>query len=118
MTKNDDDFGRQDAARLRITQITTLFAEMRTMLVRWLHDAGPAAEASSKQMMTKISETQSVLASLIRAEEAFHDKFNTDDIADGIDYDAARDAIGRELDRLRAAFTAGAVFERPDRGAD
>ncbi|MBB5722073.1 hypothetical protein FHS72_001697 [Loktanella ponticola] len=112
MIENDDGLSREDAARLRISQISTLFVEMRTLLAKWLHDAGPAADATNKQMMNKINELQGAHMMVLRAEEAFHDKFDTDEIADGIDYDAARDDIGRELDRLRAAFTAGAVFER------
>ena len=119
MTQQDEDQPNREAAgRLRIAEITTLFADMRAMMVMWLGDAGPAAKATSKQMLDKINELQSAHLLVIRAEEAFHDKFGHGEIADGIDYDAARDAIGRELDRLRAAVEAGYLSEGPDDGAD
>jgi hypothetical protein len=119
MTHEDDDQpSREDAARLRITEIAALFAEMRATLVKWLRDAGPAADATPKQMMTKISELQTAHLLVARAEEVFHDKFGTGEVANGIDYDVARDDIGRELDRLRAAVEAKLVFEGPDNEPD
>ena len=116
--KDDATKSREDAARQRVTEISDLFANMRAIMARWLEDAGPVADATSKQMMTKISELQTAHLLVIRAEEVFHDKFGTADIADGVDYEAARRDIGRELDRLRAAFEAGYVSGSPDGSAD
>lgn len=119
MTDQDDDRqSREDAARRRVAEISELFANMRAIMARWLKDAGPVADATSKQMMTKISELQSAHLLVIRAEEVFHEKFGQGDIADGVDYEAARRDIGRELDRLRAAFEAGYVSQGSDDGSD
>ena len=105
-------------ARQRITEITALFANMRALMTKWLDDAGPVSTASSKQILTKISELQSAHLLVMRAEEAFHDKFGNGEINTGIDYDAARIDIGRELDRLRIALASGYLPERTDDGAD
>lgn len=119
MTQNDDEKqSRENAARQRVAEISTLFAEMRSVMSRWLKDAGPAADASTKQMMTKISELQSAHLLVIRAEEAFHDKFGNGEIEDGIDYETARHDIGRELDRLRAALEAKYLSAGPDDRSD
>ncbi|KQB98272.1 hypothetical protein AL073_05175 [Loktanella sp. 1ANDIMAR09] len=48
------------------------------------------------------------------AEDKFHDKLGTDSDADAIDYDAIRDEIGRQLDRLRNALIAKGVLGDAD----
>jgi hypothetical protein len=119
MTDKDDN--RQDseiAARRRITEIETLFVEMSDLLAKWLREAGPAADATTKQMTNKINELQNAHMMVLRAEEVFHDKFGSDDIADGIDYVAARNDIGRTLDRLRSKIAATEVSKRSDGCAD
>lgn len=113
----DDPPTGESSARQRIAEITALFANMRALMTKWSDDAGPASNASSKQMLTKISELQSAHLLVMRAEEAFHDKFGNGEINAGIDYDAARDDIGRELDRLRVALEAGYLSEGTDDGA-
>lgn len=115
MTHNDDDLADcENAARRRVTQISDLFAEMRALMVRWLEEAGPVADANNKQMMSKIGELQTAHLAVIRAEEAFHDKYGNGALADGLDYDAARDEIGGALDRLRAALETGYLSEGSD----
>jgi hypothetical protein len=111
----DDPPTGESSARQRIAEITALFANMRALMTKWSDDAGPA---SSKQMLTKISELQSAHLLVMRAEEAFYDKFGNGEINAGIDYDAARTDIGRELDRLRVALEAGYLSEGTDDGAD
>ncbi|MCK0121652.1 hypothetical protein MWU61_13955 [Loktanella sp. F6476L] len=119
MKKQDNpDPDREEAARLRISQIADLFSEMRILLARWLDEAGPAADASTKQMMTKINELQSTHLMVLRAEEVFHEKYGSPDADTGIDYDDARDTIGRELDRLRASIGPKDVSGKPDAGSD
>ena len=118
MTEDDDQQSREDAARLRIAEITDLFAEMRALMSKWRRSAGSAADANTKQMMNKISELQGAHLALLRAEEVFHDKFGQGDIEDGIDYEAARHDIGCELDRLRTTMEARFVSGRTDDGAD
>jgi hypothetical protein len=117
-TPDDPQSPHEDSARLRISQIADLFEEMRTLLARWLDEAGPAADASNKQMMNKINELQTTHMMVLRAEEVFHDKYGSTDIATGIDYDDARDTIGRELDRLRAALSPASGSGEPDTGPD
>lgn len=116
--EDDDKTSRENAARSRLSEITDLFAEMRAITGKFLREAGSADSANTKQIMSKISELQSVHLMVIRAEEAFHEKFGQGDIADGIDYDAARDDIGRALDRLRTAVDAKFVSGRADRDPD
>ena len=118
MTEDDDQQSREDAARLRIAEITDLFAEMRALMTKWRRDAGPAADANTKQMMNKVNELQGAHLALLRAEEVFHEKFGQGDIEDGIDYEAARYDIGCELDRLRTAMEARFVSRRADDSAD
>jgi hypothetical protein len=115
---DDNKNSGEDASRLRVSQIADLFAEMRTIVGRWLHEAGPASEATSKQMMSKISELQTTHMMVLRAEEVFHEKYGSPDTDTGIDYDDARDTIGRELDRLRAALGSAELSEEPDAGSD
>ncbi|PXW67827.1 hypothetical protein C7964_105177 [Loktanella sp. PT4BL] len=51
---------------------------------------------------------------VVIAEDKFHDKIGTDPDADAIDYDAIRDDIGRQLDRLRDALIAEGVLGDAD----
>ncbi len=51
---------------------------------------------------------------VVVAEDKFHDKLGTDPDADAIDYDAIRDDIGRQLDRLRDALIAEGVLGDAD----
>lgn len=63
----------------------------------------------------KIAELESTHMSLVRAEEAFHEKTKHDVANSGPDYDAIREEIGRALDRIRDAECAGGVFKRSER---
>ncbi|WP_055685982.1 hypothetical protein [Loktanella sp. 5RATIMAR09] len=51
---------------------------------------------------------------VVIAEDKFHDKLGSDPDADAIDYDAIRDDIGRQLDRLRDALIAKGVLGDAD----
>lgn len=101
-------------ARARIDDIGTLFSEMKALLERWLAEAGPADLVTGKKMQTKLGEMQTAHLMMLRAEEAFYDKFSDDIRADTIDYDVIRDELGRTLDRIRDAE----YPSRPAEGSD
>lgn len=92
-----------ERARERITQIGVLFNEMAALTDRWMAEAGPADFATGKKILAKLGELQTAHLMMLRAEEAFHDKFSPSASDEGVNHDDVRDEIGRRLDRIRDA---------------
>lgn len=95
-------------ARERINQLSDLFSEMNMLMHRWLDEVGPADLAQGKKMLGKLSDMQTTHLMVLRAEEAFYEKFSDTTASDTVDYERIRAELGRALDRIRDA-------ERPDR---
>ena len=106
---------RAKDARNRIDTITELFGQIELLVRRWLDQEEPVTLASTKKVLGKMSELQSAHVLVLRAEEAFHEKFGTEEArTDSFDSEAARRDIGRKLDRIRAFLEAGGVPQEPD----
>ncbi len=102
------------AARERIDQISTLFAEMTTLLAQSMASEGEVTKATSQKMLAKLGELQTAHLMVLKAEEVFHDKFDQETAGAGVDYDIIRHEIGCALDRIRAADATGDVSEGSD----
>ncbi len=106
MTLIPDDPNSSDmSAVARIARIANLFTSISCKLDDMIAAFSTENAVSPKTINLKLGELQSAHASLIRAEEVFHEKFASTDAASGINYDAIRDDIGRQLDRIRAAIS-------------
>ena len=100
-------------------------AEMRAMFVR-VHDeirqhmdaARDPSVSDFKAISSKLSELQTNHLTLLRAEEAFHDKFRTDAPKNTDNYDDIRRQVGRALSRLRDTIAAEGVSGGAVRSSD
>ncbi|WP_458790278.1 hypothetical protein [Yoonia sp. MH D7] len=102
--ENDESHISEMSAVERTVRIANLFTSISRDLDETMAAYRAEQKISPKSIGSKISELQSVHTSLIKAEEAFHEKFSNKDAASGLDYDVLRDEIGRQLDRIRAAL--------------
>lgn len=95
-------------ARERVAEIRDMFEGMKRTLKALMDSHEPPDKAMSKLMLQKISELQTAHLAVVRAEEAFHDKFGDGDGDQdhGIDIEVARRDIASGLDRIRAAVGA------------
>jgi hypothetical protein len=54
-------------------------------------------------------ELETVHTTILRSQEAFHEKYKNSNTESGVDYNAVRADLGRQLDRIRAAIKADGV---------
>lgn len=103
-----DIFGSDpDTARQRVEMARYLFHNIAATLTEQLRALSAEGQGDLKAIRAKQAELQTALIHCNTIERTFHDKFR-DGPGDGaIDFDAARDEIGRRLDRLRAARDPG-----------
>ncbi len=100
-------------------------AEMRAMFLRLQDEIRQHMAATQdpnvsdfKAISTKLSELQTNQLTLLRAEEAFHDKFRKDAARDRDNYDDIRREVGRALCRLRDTIAAEGVSGGAYRSSD
>ncbi|MBS1303598.1 hypothetical protein [Loktanella sp. SALINAS62] len=96
----------QAAAEARQREIAALYDTLKRMIHSQLDALGDLDTPPTKALVTRIGELSAVHLILLKAEEAFREKFIQDDPS-VLDHDALRDQIRRQLDRIRAADTAG-----------
>ncbi len=110
--------GPSGRADKRVAEIKLLFAEIRKQLAVQVTRLDVIMPTTPKTLITRLNELRSLQILLLKAEEAFHDKFGENKgKVEGttFDEDSIRDTIGRRLDRIRATSGAKQVSERPDR---
>ena len=110
--KTRPDKDDKSAAEKRVAEIVRLYERIRDMLDAALTQFGTPDSMTPKAVMSKLAELQSVHLTILKAEEAFHEKCKTTDGQPDIDFDAVRDDIGRQLDRLRCALEAEEVSKK------
>ncbi|KQI69647.1 hypothetical protein AN189_04430 [Loktanella sp. 3ANDIMAR09] len=109
MTDNDDPNGDGRAAALsRQHEIAGLYATLRAAILKEIETLGASDGASPKLLVGKIGELSAAHLILLKAEEAFREKYAQDD-ANIPDYDALRVEIGCALDRIRASLATEGV---------
>lgn len=92
-----------ETARHRVEMARSLFHSIAVTLAEQLQALRTGEEGDLKAIRTKQMELQTALIHCNTIERTFHDRFNAGHDDTSIDFDAARDEIGRRLDRLRAA---------------
>ena len=110
--KIQDETIAQNAAAVsaRISAIKELFEAIKQSLRAQVRQFPDVDAQSPRAMITKLNELQSAQVLLLKAEEAYYEKYARDDIQIAIDHDALRDQIGRALDRIRDTTSAGGIF--------
>jgi hypothetical protein len=105
---NIDDQGRDalDDAAARVAEIAELYLSVRNLLRQMIAEIETATATLPKAIVTKLSDLQSAHLKVLAAEEAFHAQQQASQPDAAIDYDALRDDIGGQLDRIRAALDA------------
>ena len=101
----------------RIASIRRNFTGLRQYLDVQISEILPFSKDTPKTSAKKLEELQSVQVTLMKAEEAFNEKYQPDDEAD-IDFDVLRDQIGRALDRIRELEGSMGVYRRDEREPD
>lgn len=110
-------FDEEADAFERIARMRRIFKGLQDYLEVQVEEILPVTGDVPKSSAKKLEELQSLQVALMKAEEAFNEKFRPDD-EDDIDFDALRDQIGRAIDRIRDAENAGIVPKKPERSAD
>ena len=96
--------GEKQEAQRRIAEVSRLYERIRALLEAALAQYGKPDGTTTKVVLSKMSELSAAHLAILKAEDTFHEKFNTTSDPDEIDFEAARDTIGRQLDRIRAAI--------------
>jgi len=106
--------GHAEAAARRIRELQQTFDDIRAFLMEQIKAAQDGLSTSPKAVMAKLSELHTAQLHLSKSEEAFHEKYTAADDADIVDHEQIRAEIGRRLDRIRRAGSAGAVSDSPE----
>jgi len=98
-----------DALRQYREDAVTLLRAVRETLAGLLKRVAAGEEGALRDLAGKQAELESALRRVFEAEARYHEwsERNGGPAGGGLDLDAARDEIGRRLDRLRAAGGAG-----------
>lgn len=98
----------------RTAGFRTMFAAIRKLMA--IHAVSPGAKGflTPEDIITKLDELQRLQALLRDAEEVLRDVFAQEGSGSVPDYEELRDAIGRRIDRLRAAMGAETISEGDD----
>jgi len=106
--KKSSDHSKADekAAAARVAEIKAQFRSIAVTLRQLVADLDTPEGRSSKTVVSKLMELQTSHLAVIKAEEAFHEKFKSVAPESGPDLEQTRIDIGRKLDRLRAAMAA------------
>lgn len=102
------------AAADRVAEIDAVSAYIRERLKQMAADLKQVTSANLNELNKQLDLLHAAHLRVVVAEDKFHDKLGTDPDADAIDYDAIRDDIGRQLDRLRDALIAEGVLGDAD----
>ncbi len=93
----------------RIAVIEDQFQAIADVLNVLMADIGKVNGQTPKAIVSKLMELQTVHLAVIKAQEAFHEKFKEADVKDGVDYDDIRREIGGQIDRIRATLEAKGI---------
>ncbi|SEQ16745.1 hypothetical protein SAMN05428995_10392 [Loktanella sp. DSM 29012] len=111
MIIKDDPEGHGRAAALsRQHEIAGLYATLRAAILKEIKTLGASDGAPPKLLIGKIGELSAAHLILLKAEEAFREKYAQDD-ATILDYDTLRVEIGCALDRIRASLATEGVSD-------
>ena len=97
------------AAQKRVEDIAALFESIKDVLVVAVAEFGKPSATAPKAVISKLMELQSAHLAVLKAEEAFYDKIQSNGNADDIDFDAIRSDIGGQIDRIRATIDAAKI---------
>ena len=105
---NLDDQGQDalDTASARVAEIAELYVSVRSLLRQMIAEIETATTTPPKAIVSKLSDLQAAHLKVLAAEEAFYAQQQANEPDATIDYDALRDDIGGQLDRIRAALDA------------
>ena len=102
MTTEDQTHTQKAAdASARIAAIKEMFEAIKETLRVQVEQFPEIDGQSPKALIQKLNDLQSAQVLLLKAEEAYYEKFGEDDLKGAVDHDAVRDQIGRSLDRIR-----------------
>lgn len=104
----------EQAARKRIAVLEAHFYKSSETLSTLIAGFGRTNGQTSKTVMSKLMELETVHTTALKAQEAFYEKYKTTTAQDGVNYDKIRDDIGRHLDRIRAALKSKGISEDPE----
>ena len=111
---NDPGPDGRAAALARLRDIAGFYRLLKTTFLGQIKQIGAVSDATPKALVVKLGELQSTHVMLMKAEEAFCEKFGQGDDETILDYDAIRAEIGSQLDRIRTARLAGGVSDRAE----
>jgi hypothetical protein len=106
---NDAGLDGLETAASRVVKIDAVSQYIRGRLIEMAADLKQVTSANLNELTKQLDLLHAAHLRVVIAEDKFHDKLGTDPDADAIDYDAIRDDIGRQLDRLRDAIIAEGV---------
>ena len=106
---NLDDQGRDalDDAAARVAETAELYHSIRNLLRQMIAEIETATAIPPQAILSKLSDLQAAHLKVLAAEEAFYALQQANEPDTTIDYNALRDDIGGQLDRIRAALDAG-----------
>lgn len=104
----------EQAASQRIAILEEQFRSVSDVLTTLTENIDQPDGHPPKALMTKLMELQSIHFAVIKAHEAFHEKYDSNDT--GINYDKIRDDIGRQLDRIRTVLEIKGISGGPNAG--
>ena len=104
-------FGEEDEAT-RAAVLARLFHRMSVTLDLMMTEFETSKDVSPKPILSKIIELQSVHFAVLKAQEAFLEKFHSNEDTPENDREKIRSDIGGKLDRIRDAIAAENVSEK------
>ncbi len=104
-------------AQARIDFIRNSYDGIQQYVQAQIDEILPATKETPKPQVKKLEELQTLQVNIMKAEEAFNDKFQPE-AGEDFDYDVLRDQIGRALDRIREAERTIEVLKEPQQGTD
>jgi ribosomal protein L16 Arg81 hydroxylase len=117
MASHDDDLAAEAAAlEKRLDDLRALYGALQETTQAHIDELTGGDLSAGKSAIKKLDEMQSLLVALMKAEEAFNEKFRPTQEKHRANIAALRDKIGGQLDRIRRARRASEVSEKPDAG--
>jgi len=98
----------------RFLALSALYDDLNTTLNLQMAELRKGDLSQGKPIIKKLDELCSVLLALIKAEEAYNEKIKSKVGGERVDADVLRADIGRKLDRIRTARSAGEISGSAD----
>ena len=108
----------RNTVKWRAKLLHRLHVEMVEIVKEQMDHQRAMSKEELKEVKVKLHELQTLQLSLLRAEEALHDRLCSKSDQSKSDYDAIRRKIGRALDRIRGEDPTEGIFRSASRSSD